>query len=220
MAFSWLINGGDPNYLRYLGWSSKYPPPNPVQGALRIQSPLEVWYWIGYSRPTPSMGRFGIFTYTWMVDFYGINIDKYTSHMGDDSLDFFGIGTISQIFIMFFCLSMWSVFLTREKKGWIWVLKRDMTKYLQQWATNIRKPVLPNIPQPSIHSMVTFWRKSRENPVIAMGKSTFWIWRCIFYIELNIVISIALLGKQQPQVLRKREPTRKKQFRDSRVESQ
>ena len=22
---SWLINGGDPNYLRYLGWSSKYP---------------------------------------------------------------------------------------------------------------------------------------------------------------------------------------------------
>ena len=24
MAFWWLINGGDPNHLRYLGWSSKY----------------------------------------------------------------------------------------------------------------------------------------------------------------------------------------------------
>ena len=24
MAFSWLINGGDPNYLQVLGWSSKY----------------------------------------------------------------------------------------------------------------------------------------------------------------------------------------------------
>ena len=26
MAFWWLINGGDPNYLHPLGWSSKYPP--------------------------------------------------------------------------------------------------------------------------------------------------------------------------------------------------
>ena len=24
MSFLWLINGGDPNYLRYLGWSSKW----------------------------------------------------------------------------------------------------------------------------------------------------------------------------------------------------
>ena len=26
MAFLWLVNGGDPNHLRYLGWSSKNSP--------------------------------------------------------------------------------------------------------------------------------------------------------------------------------------------------
>ena len=28
MAFPWLINGGDPNHLQVLGWSSKYQPGN------------------------------------------------------------------------------------------------------------------------------------------------------------------------------------------------
>ena len=57
-----------------------------------------------------------------MVDFYGINVDKYTSHMdgmGDDSLDFFEIGTCFQIFIKsrFFLAIHVKVFFYVCKKG-------------------------------------------------------------------------------------------------------
>ena len=41
MAFWWLINGGDPNYLQVLGWSSKYPlNSHDFMGSVENYSPL------------------------------------------------------------------------------------------------------------------------------------------------------------------------------------
>ena len=42
MAFFWLINGGDPNHLQVLGWSSKYKDDKIYKMLLRNQTPKPI----------------------------------------------------------------------------------------------------------------------------------------------------------------------------------